>query len=139
MMKKLTAIVFGVYLLSFCFLSSSLSWSETSPPSISYEFPARIQLINAQLQESNGTYVLQGRVKRRFYNSSLRNGHIDIQIQDKNARITHNLVTHFSPSLSLRRWRQGSSFHQVLPAETTIGSVVHLSWHKNQSVAVVND
>jgi len=93
----------------------------------------KVTISKVKIDQINGKMILNGLVKRRSYNSSVVPGHIDITIKDSQNRIITNNTLNYTPSLSLRRWKFGSRFNFVLPADLPADSSVQIGWHPNRS------
>ena len=78
-------------------------------------------------------YVLSGKIRRKSYNSQVAPGHIDYAAFDNEDNLITEGAVRYSPSLSLRRWKHGSTFSIKLPTSVTETATIRISFHKSST------
>ena len=100
---------------------------DTSTPSVKFQ--------NVSINHDGDRPMLTGKIKRRSYNSSVSPGHIDYIVVSKDGLTIDQGAIQYSPSLSLRRWKYGSSFSVLLPENLPSHVIIRVGYHRNQYIA----
>jgi hypothetical protein len=128
MMKIFSQATFFAVTLSV----SGLLCAEETLPTIEPVFTNGVQFKHVEIENQDGRYVLSGRIKRAVYNSHVAPGHIDYIVINGRGEFVAEGAVAYSPSLSLRRWKYGSSFSVVLPENVDNEALIKVIYHKNQ-------
>jgi len=83
------------------------------------------------IEEIDNQNLLTGEIKRARYNSQVVGGHIDYALVDAQNNILDQGAVQYSPSLSLRKWKYGSSFSIALPAHLPENTKIKITYHRD--------
>lgn len=123
-----------IFVLAACLAAiyTPLINADESTFTIDVVSPNKVRFENVSVVESeDGISVLVGKLKRSVYNSTVLPGHVDYAIKDGKGVLIVEGGAQYSPSLSLRRWRHGSSFSIALPEELPDDVIVQVGYHRN--------
>lgn len=113
-------------------LSTNAALSEEALPKVEAQVGGGVRFEHVEMENQDGRYVLSGKIKRRSYNSQVAPGHVDYVVYDGKGSVLTEGAIAYSPSLSLRRWKYGSSFSVLLPETVDKEASVKIAFHKNQ-------
>ncbi len=126
MNKRKLGLIFSALLISY------VTQAEEALPTIEkLSTTSRVQFERLEIKKVNDHYILAGKVKRILYNSHVSPGYIDYSIYNGAGELISEGATTYRPSLSLRRWKYGSSFSVVLPETVDKESVVKVAFNRN--------
>lgn len=122
----------GIALIAVLLTFGAVIAEESLPAIETVNTGSPVRFEHVEIEKVGGQYVLSGIIKRSVYNSSVSPGHIDYVVLNSEGKLLAEGATTYSPSLSLRRWRHGSSFSVILPKSVGSNSTVKVAFHKNQ-------
>jgi hypothetical protein len=94
----------------------------------------KVKFENVNVVAAGEGRVLKGKIKKSIYNSRLPAGHIDYLVLSSGGDVLVEEGFQYNKSLSLRRWKRGSSFSVVLPENIPDDAVIRIGFHKNEHV-----
>lgn len=127
-MKLLISMSIGVALLSF----SVVSMADLMSQKFEIVPVAEVAISELSMEELGGQSVLTGAIKRAHYNSHVAPGHIDYVLLDEKRGVIEQGAVRYSPSLSLRAWKHGSSFSVLLPAHLPKNASIKVGYHQDK-------
>lgn len=92
----------------------------------------KVRFENVSIEFEDGIPVLVGKLKRSVYNSRVLPGHVDYVVKDNKGVVIVEDGIQYSPSLSLRRWKFGSSFSIALPEDLPKDEIIQVAFHRNE-------
>lgn len=95
---------------------------------------SKVRFQNVSIEYDEGIPVLVGKVKRSVYNSRVSPGHIGYIVKDAKGNVLIEGEAEYSPSLSLRRWKFGSSFAIAMPENLPADALIQLGFHRNTHI-----
>jgi len=110
-------------------LSVSVTNAEEGAPDIKItNLDSKVVFEKVSIDQGSQGTVLVGKIKKQNYNDRVPAGHVRYSISGSEGEVVAEGVVHYSPSLSLRKWRHGSSFVIDLPENLSAESEISLSY-----------
>jgi hypothetical protein len=125
---KNSILVMAVFLAVTC---SHAIYAEETVFAIDIVSSSKVRFHNVSIEYDEGIPVLLGKVKRSVYNSRVSPGHVDYIVKDAKGNVLMEGGAEYSPSLSLRRWKFGSSFAIALPENLPADALIQVGFHRN--------
>lgn len=123
--------------IAACFAALSVSFAnaDDNPFDVEIVSSNKVRFESVSIEYLDGIPVLTGKLKRSAYNSKVLPGHVDYIVKDSQGAVIIEGGAQYSPSLSLRRWKFGSSFSIAFPKDLPEDVIVQIGYHRNEHLA----
>ena len=123
-----TLMIASVFSLSACVATTMPS---PSPGALAVKIlPATdVQIVQTSALQDGENVVVDGQIRRKLHRRMIPNGHIDIEIIDKEGKAIHQTFTSYQPEIIPRAEGRRSSFMARIPVAAPQGSLVTVKFH----------